>query len=601
MSNPSSDDTLRARASIEGRVAFAVAAFLVAAGLVGLVDRVGAPESIVAALGSIVTLLGLAVLGLLLQAMRISRFYAAGRSVPPPYAALAWAGLAAGLALPFLPGERGVLSSPGLVSGLLAGLGAGVFLAGAASGPLLRKTGAFSLSDLIGGRFTHPFASLAAVAIVACVSALVAMAGFEGAVQGLQAIIGFPRFACALMAGFVLLALTVPGGLSGAVWGACGAGSVLLAGMLAPLAILMIRGEPLPLPLLGDADHWRAALAHMARWQGNAAQAGLLEGKFFEGASISIFLASAIGVAALSPFLTPAIACQRATQARQAGTAACVWVVLLALVAAATLAFSALNLDSVLAGRRPDELPSFAYFASGNGLLTICGRMVETPAAALAACRALPGFSGALSPGDIWASGRFLLGGVAEIHGLSIAFTGLTAAGLAAASCVLAAAGVQTFATSIAHDAIFRVRDAAALTSRRLAGTRVLMIGLGGLITLLSVEITFDPQLLIGLALALSGCTLAPLLIMSLWPRVNGADAVWALLASVGAAAFVVAVGASSPTTIAVASLTGFCAALVAGLGSSLRHTEADSPHGRIFVQGVLHGEADLMNMDRGA
>ena len=37
MSNSTSDDALRARASIEGRVAFAVAAFLVAAGLVGLV------------------------------------------------------------------------------------------------------------------------------------------------------------------------------------------------------------------------------------------------------------------------------------------------------------------------------------------------------------------------------------------------------------------------------------------------------------------------------------------------------------------------------------------------------------------------------------
>ncbi|MDB5569184.1 MAG: symporter-like protein [Hyphomicrobiales bacterium] len=591
MSNPSTEDDRRARASIEGRVAFAVAAFLIACGLVGLIDRVGAPESIVVALGPIVTLSGLAVLGLLLQAMRISRFYAAGRATPAPYAALAWAGLAAGLALPFLPGERGALSSPALLVSVLAGLGGGMALAGAATGPLLRKSGAFSLSDLLGGRFAHPLAPLAAAALVALVSLLVALASFESAVRGLQGVLGLPRFACALLAGFVLLAMAAPGGLSGAVWGACGAAGVLLAGLLAPIGLLMIRGEPLPLPIIGDGEHWRAALAHIADWQGAP----------FAGASAPIALACALGAAALSPFLSPAIACPRAASARQAGAAACLWVAVLALAGAASLAFSALDLNGVLVGRRPDELPSFAYFASGNGLLAICGRMVESPAAALAACRALPGFSGALGPSEIWASGRFLLGAVPAVHGLSVAFTGLAAAGFAAASLALAAASVQAFATAIAHDAIFRVRDAAALTSRRLAGTRMFMIVLGGLVSILSVETFIDPQEMIGLALAVCACAIAPLLALSLWPRATGGDAMLALLASLAAAAAVLALSPATPASVAAASLTGFAASLATGVASSLRRSEAQAREGRMFLQGVLHGESDLMNADKGA
>ena len=54
-------------------------------------------------------------------------------------------------------------------------------------------------------------------------------------------------------------------------------------------------------------------------------------------------------------------------------------------------------------------------------------------------------------------------------------------------------------------------------------------------------------------------------------------------------------------TGLAIASLAGFCAALSAGLALSFRRTAEETREGRAFLAGVLHGEADLLNRDRGA
>ena len=85
------DEDLQVRAGIDGRVAFAAAAFAMLAGLVALLDRVGAPSRLVAVLGPALALVGLSIVGAMVRTMRISRFYAGGRAVPPAYAGLAFA------------------------------------------------------------------------------------------------------------------------------------------------------------------------------------------------------------------------------------------------------------------------------------------------------------------------------------------------------------------------------------------------------------------------------------------------------------------------------------------------------------------------------
>ena len=162
MKKPLTDEDLLERAAIDGRVAFAVAAFLGGAGLVTLLDRVGVPEALVEALGPALALAGLAIIGVLLRSMRVSRFYAGGRAAPATYAGLAMAALAAGLFLPFLPPAEDALS----LRRLMAGFVSGAILAALVSGPLLRKTGAFSIPDLIGARFPNVALRLGVIVVV---------------------------------------------------------------------------------------------------------------------------------------------------------------------------------------------------------------------------------------------------------------------------------------------------------------------------------------------------------------------------------------------------------------------------------------------------
>ena len=71
---PQTEEDLIRRAAIDGRVAFGAAAFALAAGLVILLERVGVPERIVTVLGPVSVLAGIALMGLLLRNMRVSRY-----------------------------------------------------------------------------------------------------------------------------------------------------------------------------------------------------------------------------------------------------------------------------------------------------------------------------------------------------------------------------------------------------------------------------------------------------------------------------------------------------------------------------------------------
>jgi cation/acetate symporter len=583
-------------AAIEGRVAFALAAFALAIGLVALVDMVGAPARVVELLGPVVTLAGLATIGLMMQTMRMSRFYAGQRAMPPRYAGLAAAALASALLLPFLPPNGNLQSaSQAAPMAIVVGLGAGFALAVCGSGPLLRKTGAFSIADLVAGRFPHSSARLLAAFVCATAAALVTLAGLDGAADGLVQIVGLSREAALIAACFVVLAIAAPGGAGGLAWSAAAAGGALIAGLSGPFLAALGGESSVPLPWLND-DLWSAAASRVSGWHGQSLSA-------IPASDLPIALAAALGVASLAPLLLPSITTSGAAMARRAGLGALIWLAIIVVGAMAAMAISTLALDELLVGRRPQSLASTAYQASSHGLLTLCGQMVSGPAAALEACRAA-GFSGALAPNDIRANGLYLLSAAPELRGLSVALSGLLAAGLVAISLTLAASGVQAFATAIAHDMLFRAPASSALTSRRLAATRMCAILLVIVLSIASARHSLDARALIAFAIAISGATLAPLLAMTMWPRSNAADATRALAAGLivfVALALVGLWGGHHAFALAIASLAGFGSAMLAGLAFSFRRTIEETREGRAFLAGVLHGEAELLNRDRGA
>lgn len=585
------DEDLLERASIDGRVAFAVFAFVASAGLVALLDRIGVPEAVVGVMGPAIALVGLALIGALMHAVRISRFYAAGRAAPAPYAGFAMTALTVGFLLPFLPPAPG--QAP--LGSLAIGLAAGFVLTALVTGPLLRKTGAFSLPDLIAGRFPGLSVRLGAVAVVAGVSLAVGAAGLELATRAIDVALGLGRFASATLAAIVIILVAAPGGLSGIVWGAAAASGIFLAGLALPLILTLMGGEAAPAPVFGDQEAFSAALALIGDWQGPAAGGS---------SSAMIIIATALGVAATAPLLLPAMTVRDTAGARSAGVSALAWSAIVLAVVGVSLAFAALAAEQWLSGERPDRLPAFAYLASGLDLLRICGKSAGTPEAALAACKEALGFAGLLLRKQDYAPhGVWLLLAMPELREFSVAFSGLAGAGLIAIAIVLAAAGFQSFATALGHDALYRVRDTASLTSRRLATTRIILIaGVAATAALLSRR-GVDPRPLAGLAILLSVAAIAPLLALALWTRATETDATVALLCGLATAGAAIAISgrASDIDTLAQAAVIAAFVAFLAGVGTSFLHSGGRATEGSAFVHGVLHGESDVLRKDRGA
>jgi len=590
MKRPLTDEDLQERAGVDGRVAFAAAAFAIGAAIVALLDRVGVPERIVGVLGPALAIGGLSLIGMLLHAVRISRFYAAGRAVPAPYAGLALVALTVGFVLPFLPPVSG--QAP--LRSLAWGLALGFVIAAMVTGPLLRKTGAFSLPDLLAARFPHVGVRLGAVAVVAGASLAIAAAGYEQAVRIFEVSLGSSRGMASALVCLILLLTILPGGMSGIVWGATGAAGVLLAGLVLPLGILFAGGEQLPAPVFGDASTWEAASKLVASWHGD------VEG----GGGYMLAAAVALGLGAMAPLLSPAITASDTQAARTAGWSSLVWSAIALAVIGVTLAMAAFVAEQWITGERPDRLPAFVYRASAGDLLQICGANVATPEAALAACKRTTGFGGlVLRTADYAPSGLWLILGLPELREFGVAFSGLIAAGLISVSLVFAAAGVQCFATALGHDALYRVRESHALTSRRLAMTRVVVaMGVVGLGIALA-QTSIDPRKPIGLAIVLSAAAIAPLLALSLWPRAAGADAAVALLVGLCAAGAVIAYRGVTPDAqaLAEAAVVACVAAFASGVAMSFLHSGGLATEGSAFVHGVLHGEIEVMNHDRGA
>jgi len=213
-----------------------------------------------------------------------------------------------------------------------------------------------------------------------------------------------------------------------------------------------------------------------------------------------------------------------------------------------------------------------------------------------------PGFQGVLREGDFAPRRDFLILHLPLIAGLGSAFSGLVAAALAGLGLALAAVGFQAGATALGHDAFHRVRDVEALTSRRLAITRLILITaiIGSTAAATTTEV--DPRAAIGAALVLSVAVIAPLIALALWARATALDALIVLvLGLAGTQGALILIGNTlTAAHLAGASLIGGAGAFAAGIAASLVR-RGDREVGRLFVRSMLHGKAEMPNLDRGA
>jgi hypothetical protein len=286
------------RERIDGLALFSAAAFGLGLCLIAALERVGAPDGFVEALGPLFALLGICVIGVLTRASSLPEFLAARRAVPSLYGGLAFAAVAAGLTTAIAAQPDSAVPTPWL--GIAIGLGAAALIVA----PGWRAENASSLGDVLATRFPSRATRIAFAVILLVSGLLTAIAGFDLASNTLVVSMGVSRRAAEAL---VMLALTfsvVPGGVKGASWSdAASAGGALLIVAIGAAVALAKTPDPLQ-PLTAGLG---AALAASRPGAG--------------GPSIIAEVAAALSVAGFFIFAPPAIAAGSATQARRTGYA----------------------------------------------------------------------------------------------------------------------------------------------------------------------------------------------------------------------------------------------------------------------------------------
>ena len=578
-------DRERERERIDGRVAFVAAAFVLAFGFAGLLDRVGAPPRLVETVAPCFTVVALGLLGFQLHSMRVSAYYAAGRAMPTEYAGFALGALAAGLICFFAPQFAG----RGWILGPAGGVFAGVAIAAVAIGPLLRKSGAFSLSGLFAQRFATMTPRLMVLGLSSLCAALIALAGQQAAADALTAVFGGGRIAAALAVSIAVLLIAAPGGLFGTLWTVCAAGAVAILGLGWPVLALALKGAA---PFGAGGSVWGEVAAGLESF-------GSLAPRSSPGLGLVDMLAAMLGVSTLAPLLAPAVASHDPGSARRVGVIGFGWTLLFAWLTAATVAGTTLSLAHQTFGRPPEQLVDAVYDLSARRELTLCGALAPTPVAGHAACK-----GGVLKRGDVTLLGDDVLQtGLPALEGMGAAAAGLASAARIALAIALAAAGLQAFGTTLGHEALYRLRGATDLTSRRLATTRIALIGLATLGFILSGFIVSDAIALAALALCFSAGLIAPLAGLSLWPRFADLDALVALAGGGLGIITVVAIAGSAHQVgvLSAASLAGAAGAAAGGVLSVFARGPERAAPGAAFLRRLLHGDGEVTPRDKGA
>lgn len=222
----------RDRDRIDGLATFAAAAFLTGIGLVAALARVGAPDRLIEALGPLIALVGLVIIGVLTRTARLADFLAARRMAPPAYGGLAFAATAAGLAVALQAGPTGRSPLPWPAVAL------GLVIAALIVGPLVRRFNPSALSDVLATRFPAAPTRVAFALVLWTAGALAAFAGLETAVDIIVAHVGQSRRAAEIVVAIALAMSVAPGGLKGLLWSdaASAGGALAIAAVGAGLA-----------------------------------------------------------------------------------------------------------------------------------------------------------------------------------------------------------------------------------------------------------------------------------------------------------------------------------------------------------------------------
>lgn len=537
----------------QGRpAALFTAAFVVLLVILTLLGHYGLPDGIVAAALGGTTLIAIAAIGISAGTMQASEFYLAGRSLPAAQSGVASAAAAIS-GLIFLGLAASYFSDTGIAATFTVGICLGLMALAVGIAPFVRKSAAFGVVDFLGIRYGGRSVRIGAavVAIAALLAALTAALATAALVTSILFAISGAAALTIVVA--VVIASTVMGGLRAVTRSAVAEYIVMAVAFVAPVAILSLREYSLPLPPLSFGLAAKdAALLALASGRDLAPPLPAALAATSGTGPFTIFamvLVLAAGIAAL-PFLVLRSATVRgADRARRSAAWALLAILVVALAAPAYPAFARLIILREVADGPLENLPDW-IFAFGNlGLVRICGVDATSVDALLAACRALPDFTGNLNAGDLAISGDAIVLAGPAIFDLPFVATALVTTGALAAALATAKAAAYALAAAAGHDLYAGAINPHASAGRQLIVTR-LAAALATLIAAwLAARAADEAVALAPIAISLSAGGLFPALVLAVW---------WKRANATGALAGIVAGGVVTAALIADHLFPGF-------------------------------------------
>jgi cation/acetate symporter len=468
-----------------------------------------------------------------------AEYFASGRRVPAFFNGLVLAiitiggtGLTALSGSLFLVGFDALCLSVGLTGGLVCMV---ILIA-----PFLRKFGAYSIPAYLSRRFDSPALRVVSAALIAVPCLLLLMAEMKIAAFAASWLTQVSEGVALGFFVLVILLMVAPGGLRSVTWSSAAAAIAATAALMVPVVIVAILTTNLPIPQLSHGPILRALMrvepAQIAAVPAASALSFQLPGAGFEPlvhrfgkpfgsvgstAFVLAALAVMIGIAGSPALLSRSGVTPGVYEARKSVG----WAALL-------LGIVLLTLSAVAVFMRDIVLDQFAD-----------GQAQQADWFATLASLGLGALDGSAQPGTI-SSLLFKRDGILialpTAAGFPAVFPYLAAAGIVSAALVSACASVVTLGTILAEDVANGPRSELASDRMRVTSARV-AVALSAIVAgWMATATRGDPLELLQWSLALSGSSIFPVLMLSIWwKRMNA----WGALAGL-IAGFAVAAGA---------------------------------------------------------
>jgi len=516
-----------------------------------------------------------AIVGLATRTQESIEYFAAGRRVPAVYGGTALAvsafggtGLVAITGAFFLIGFDALCLAIGGLAGFVV---MGILLA-----PFFRKFGAYTIPSYLGARFESGFVRLLAAVLISVPLLMVLVAELRMAAFAGSFLTGASPTVLITITAAALMIMLSAGGMRSVTWIGVAQAIVTLFALLVPVTIVAIYMTNLPLPQLSQGPLMRA-LSRLEVLQGvpiviapglafdmpgdglialgkrYAAPFGAIGPHGFVTAMLTIMM----GVAA-APWILPRIAAAPGVyHARKSlGWATVMFGIIMLTMASVAIFARAILVTGVASGTVPDWVSALAQMQMAE---------IETRTAGADAGRSA--LSGILIARDA------VLFTLPMAAGLTGTFVAVAASGAFSACLAGAGAAAASLAATLSEDLWHGGRKEPPSDGIRIGSARGWLMLVVGVAAVAALMIHADPLNLLLWSLALTGSTLFPVLVLSIWwKRINAFGAAAGLVAGFSVALLAIVAGSLNILTIdpALSGMFGLPASLLAAIATSL-------------------------------